>query len=287
MWPVLPVNPLSKSGHKRPVFTPVLGVSKRRKREDYGRVAGYKRGRPGEWETDADQSGKMARAAPPARLRRRFKRRSRRYGRRRFRRASLSNTVPPTKLVKFKAVCRGYITGATGAIAVQTFEANSLADPTGTIGAGLPLGLDQWASFYNRYTVVGSKIDVDVHQTTDLGAGVVILNLREPSTALTNIEHYAESPHTVKRIMTSDIDRDRLTMNYSMKKFYRVNKVLDAEDQAATLNDGAPTTPNRMCYYHLACQDCSGTQSVTVEFVATITYVVLLHSRKELARSVV
>lgn len=230
-----------------------------------------------------DSSKRMRSYRRPPRSR--VTQRRRRWGRRAWRRrAPLSNTVPYTKLVKFKVVTRGYLTGTTGAIATVLFEANGLADPTGSASGNLPLGLDQWAGFYNQYAVVGSHCHVQMHQTTNLGAGHMTLNVRENATPLTSTEQYAESPNTVQKIMSSESDRDVLKLGWSLKRFAKIRNVMDAEDYHGIL-DVSPGDPVRNVFYHLAVQDVSGSQSVTIEYVATLTYVVLLHDRKDLSRS--
>lgn len=234
-------------------------------------------------------SGETFGGAKRMRMYRRYRPRTavrrRRRGRRAYRRRMpLSNTVPRTKLVKFKVLTRGYITGVSGAIGVALFQANGLSDPTQSASANLPLGLDQWAGFYDRYTVVGSHCYIQMHQTTDLGAAHLTLNVREDINTLSSTEHYAESPNTVQKIMSSDVDRDSLKLGWSLKRHQRIKNVLDAEDYEGVLST-TPGDPTRNSYFHFAVQDVSGNQSVTIEYVATVSYVVLLHDRKNLARS--
>lgn len=184
---------------------------------------------------------------------------------------------PQQKLVKFK-VCQSYAPTAAGSTSADVIilKANDLNDPTGVAGASLPLGLDQWASMYSKYAVLGSKCTVQYHgETTNTGSTLVGINLLRDSTGLTQLEHYKEMPYGVDHLISPDNDRGRLNATYSLKKYDKIFKTKTAEDYHGSFTT-TPGSPNEIRYWHLWYQDADKTQTCAMEFVITIEYIVLL-----------
>lgn len=210
---------------------------------------------------------------------RRYRRRPRRYSRRRRpvrRIRSLSVMAPRQKLVKFRCVNTLAVTNSTPAnLYLHTWKANSLNDPFGADGAQLPLGLDQWAAFYQKSVVVASRVLLQVHNSSSTGSIIIGVNLRPDTTNLADAQYYREVPMVRSKILSPDMDHTGLGLSFGAKRFFKVRKFMDAEDQQASFS-ATPGDPTDLAYYHVWHQDLDKSNNYTVEIVATIEYICLL-----------
>lgn len=237
---------------------------------------------------DISEPSKKARVDMPPRRsyrRPRYALKSRRnYKRRRSMRRvrPVPSLWPRQKLVKFSVV--GTLSGTTGAGALDTYilKANSLNDPLNTIGAELPLGLDQWAAMYQKYVIVGSNIEV--HWGIGTGQAVVGIALKQDGTALTSHEQYMEMPLSKWRLTSADHDLVIQNHSYKGKKYEKIRDWKDAEDYQASFTT-SPGDPTTIRYYHLFVQDTNSTEASNYEFVVKITFYALLFDSIIPARS--
>lgn len=222
----------------------------------------------------------MPRRSYPRRPRRpRFGRRFRRY-----RRKKVTNMWPRGKLVKFSMVFRSAPAGNGGAIGVSVIKANSLNDPSGSITAQLPIGLDQWAGMYSKYKVVNSRINIIAHPTTITGAAVFGIHLADSATTLTDVDHYRELPATTSRIVSPDIDVAKCGLGFSPRKFFSIRNIKDADELEGTFST-TPGDPTKLAYWHVFFQDHNNTDNVVMEATYRVDYTVLLYGRIDPARS--
>lgn len=213
------------------------------------------------------------------------RRNRRRRGRRGIRRISRAVTLwPRQKLVKMKlAFYYSTITG-TGTIAATAVKANSLNDPTGSLSAQLPLGLDQWAAMYQKYVVVGSKIWARCHNVSGTGSMMYGITLKNTASTLNDYTYYLESPMTRAKMLSSDVDHSSVGISYNAKRFWHVRKFHDAEDQHGAFST-TPGDPTDIAYYHLWVHDTSTSEAQTFEMVLTQEFYVLLFDPIVPARS--
>lgn len=209
--------------------------------------------------------------------RRRPSRNRRRRNRRRgvIRRSRAVSLWPRKKLVKMRMVYTMASTTGAGTIQVYTIKANSLNDPTGTLTAQLPLGLDQWAAMYQQAIVVGGKIWVRMHSGSGTGSMMYGITLLNTATTLANHTYYMETPLTRSKMLSTDVDHSSVGMSFSAKKFFKVRKLMDAEDQHATFST-SPGDPTDLAYYHIWVQDTTAGEAQTWEAVVTQDFYVLL-----------
>lgn len=211
----------------------------------------------------------------------------RRYKKRRGarrRRLSIPLGISRSKLVRFRAIISNSLTGSGGAIGMVPIKANSLNDPSGTVAAVLPLSLDQWAAFYQKYTVLGSRIVVRVSHTANSGPLVVGLHLAQNATALTSWPHYKELPMTKTKMLSTQKDGCILTMNYSGKRFWHVPSLMSDSEQEATLST-SPGDPTDIAYFHLFVQDMNAASNATIDYAIEIDYICKLNEPINLDRS--
>lgn len=182
---------------------------------------------------------------------------------------------PRTKLVKFRTVTNWSGTSGAGGIVETPLKANSLNDPTGSISANLPLGLDQWAAMYQKYVVVGSKCLVRAHAGTVTGSLIYGISLLRSNSALSAFDYHLEQPLVRSKMLTADVDHSGIGLTYSAKKFWKFRKFMDTEDQHASFS-ASPGDPTNICYYVLWYQDVGKSEAVNVEGVLTMEFSVLL-----------
>lgn len=212
--------------------------------------------------------------------------RRRRKVRGRGRRSRITSLWPRTRLVKFRVVKNFNTTSGTGTISEIPLLANSLSDPLGSLTAALPLGLDQYATMYQRYCIVASRCFVRAHCSTVTGATMFGLSLLRSNAALTDFDYHLEQPLVKSRMLTADIDHSGIGLGYSGKRFWKIRKWMDAEEQQGTFST-TPGDPTDLCYYVLWFQDVTKAQAVTLEGVVTIEYTALLFDPIIPARSTV
>lgn len=231
------------------------------------------------------QRGKrMPRRSRTTRRRRPAYRRRRAFRRYAKRRGRIPMMWPQSKLIRCRVVSGGSFSGNTGAIGVNTFKCNSLADPTGNFSSILPLGTDQWAGMYTEYIVVGARYIVDVHASAATGSVLVGLNVMRSATTLTTYGHYMEMPGAKTVMMSSDADRGRLVANFSAKKHFKVTNLKDVGHLKADYST-TPGDPTDLAYMHLWCQDTTGSETCTVDCVIRAEFIVLLRESVQPARS--
>lgn len=192
-----------------------------------------------------------------------------------IRRSRAVSLWPRQKLVKMKMVYYYSAITGTGTIAVTAVKANSLNDPTGSLSAQLPLGLDQWAAMYQKYVVVGGKIWVRCHNVSGTGSMMYGVALKNTATTLNDYAYYLESPLSRGKMLTSDVDHSAVGLSYNAKRFWKVRKFIDAEDQQGAFST-TPGDPNDIAYFHLFAHDTSTSEAQTFEMVITQEFYVLL-----------
>lgn len=233
-------------------------------------------------------------AAPATRMAKRARSytrttKKRRFKRRRMRRPAkrITNLWPPTQLVKFRQVMAYSSSPAAGAgLTLHNYKANSLDDPFGGGGNQLPLGLDQWAAMYKKYVVVSSQCFVKIHNTSSTGSVTFGLTLRNPGETATlgSAEAYLETPMTVSKLLSPDLDHAALGMSYRAKRYWHVRKFMDHDELHGDFGT-APSSPNKSCYVTFWHQDTNNSDAYTLEGYVTFEYVCLLFERVTPSRS--
>jgi len=212
--------------------------------------------------------------------------RTRRSTRRKsYRRKRISNLWPATKVVKFRISMTKEFGSVNGSLSGIAYKANSLNDPTSTESTQLPLGLDQWAALYQKYKVLGSKINIMAHPKTVTGAGMIGIHLDGSSTLLTDHDHYREVSNTSMKMVSADIDLAKVHMTYSPKKApFHLRSIKDADDQEGSFT-ASPGDPTDLAYYHVYVQDANKTDAVAFDIQVVMEFVVLLYDRVNPVRS--
>jgi hypothetical protein len=175
---------------------------------------------------------------------------------------------------------------AVDTTANHVFRANSIFAPdvTGSPTAHQPLGRDEWADFYDNYTVIGAKIKATYFPngptSTGLVGGILLKNNSSPLTGVTHmIEQGITRPRSIKQNDTPTTAR----LGFSPKRFFGVHNVTDNKENLGALMGANPST---LAYFHvyLAPMD-STTNVVATEVLVEIEYMVILTERKNINQS--
>lgn len=205
--------------------------------------------------------------------------------RRRFRR-KIGRTTQPYSITRILKTCQSFNLdpGAAGALNSITFKLNSAYDPSGSLGAGQPLGYDQYTALYQRAGVVSWRLKLELVSTDNTYPIVVGCTPMVSSTALTSYNHYKELPGTVSTVVTPDVDKNFLYAKGGIKKWFMPKSGRMFADD--TITHGVGADPSRILYLHLWAQDLSAANdTAAVRCIATLYQTVRFYVPEIPARS--
>ncbi len=191
-----------------------------------------------------------------------------------------------SQIVRFKYADRVLIDPAVDTVASHIFRANSLfaPDATGSPTAHQPLGRDEYESFYQTYTVIGSKIKATYFPTGQTSAGMVggIL-LKNNTTVLPGVTHMLEQGIARPRSLKQNDRPTSVRLGFSPKRFFGVHNITDNKE---TLGAAFSQNPSQLAFWHvyLAPMD-STTNLAATEVLVEIEYTCLLTERKTIGQS--
>ncbi len=161
---------------------------------------------------------------------------------------------PKSQVVKLRYVDTGLtLDPGVGLISEYVYRANSVFDPDFTGVGHQPMGFDEWANIYNRYTVLGSRITVYNTPATTTNVtpgyfGVVLSANSTPIASYTSIDNLLESKLAGKNWRTAGSTLTQTTRgnsqvvskNFSAKNFFGVTDVNDGTGLSSVIG-GNPT----------------------------------------------
>lgn len=180
------------------------------------------------------------------------------------------------------------LSSSSGAMATYSFRANGIYDPNQSSTGHQPFLYDTLATLWDRYIVVGAKITIKAlgietgSTSTQVGAlGIVLDDDNTISTTYTTVVEQSMGRH---RILNSraDVKPSTVVSTFGAKKFFGFKDVKD-NVEAYGANFGAD--PTRQAYFVCWLQSFNTSDSVAVNCVATIDYIVYCMEPKSLAQS--
>lgn len=178
-----------------------------------------------------------------------------------------------------------------GLTASNVFRANSVYDPDFTNTGHQPMGFDQWAVIYSRYTVLGAKITVKQVATTasNLTPGFMGITLSTESDPLGNfssINNVLESKLTSPYISVGPIRNasgsgktdPTITKYFSARKFFGKKDLQDGNSTSAVVT----TNPSDTAYFAVWLASIDGNNPSSMSFCVIIDYIVDFHEPKTL-----
>lgn len=201
----------------------------------------------------------------------------------------MRTAFPASRIVKLRYIQPITLDpGASTAFVSQIFSANSINDPDVTGAGHQPMGHDQWATWYNRYTVIGAKISVmGIISTTSNPALFGVRTIDLSTTGHTTIAGLMETPTVSWRFMQTAVNGNvpkPARANYSAKKWFNLTNIKDNHTHVGAAFGANPAT---QVYFHVfyGSHDNGATDIPACSLIAKITYIVLLSHPKELAQS--
>lgn len=180
-----------------------------------------------------------------------------------------------------------------GSKAYDTWSATSIYDPYVGTGGHQPLGADNWAQFYDHYTVLSSKATAtfDVYSTLAGDGMVIVAKVSDKASwAPTNIGTLIEQNETNYKFLTSrqgSRSIGSVSASYNPKKMFSVTNPADEHDLRGITGDiGTGADPTENAYFHFGTAGMNSADDPTaVNVRVVVEYRVLFTERKDLAAS--
>lgn len=201
---------------------------------------------------------------------------------------------PSKKLVKLRYTDQTITVDAPiGGHGSHVFRANSVFDPDYTSLGHQPMGFDQWANIYTRYTVVGAKMTV---RYTPIAAsnnvpgymGTTLGTTADPLAGFSSINNILESKLTGKYMVVGSIYSPAISSRgdgypavsryFSAKKFFGKVNVQDGNSTSALVT----TNPSDTAYFSVWVASIDANNPASVSMTVSIDYIVLFHEPKTL-----
>ena len=203
----------------------------------------------------------------------------------RFASRAVTSTFPKTKRVTLKYVeYFQNVPSVAGGAAGVTFRLNSLNDPNQSGVGHQPMGTDQWAAFYQKYTVISSKISATFMSIEALVkggvCGISVFNGSTPLPSTTDIVALSEDDDGVHSYYPHDGTPITVSKNVSMAKYFNISN--PADDDTCQSNFGGNPSRQMQAYVWTAVAPGTITIGGLVSFKVVISYDVILSEPKDL-----
>lgn len=198
---------------------------------------------------------------------------------------------PKTTIVKLRYVDGVPINAPIGLLGSYVFGANNCFDPNVTGVGHQPMNFDQWGLLYNHYTVVGSKITVQVHDNNIAAAhGVMVgVNLQDDVTFTADATTMMEQGLSRYKIVNTNATMNKgngpiVTQNFSCKKFFNLVNPMDNTSRIGAQIGAGPT---EQAYFVVFLGTPPGSTTDLVSYILTIKidYIVIFSEPKEQPQS--
>lgn len=231
-------------------------------------------------------SGRSSGRRTRAPYRRRYKRR---YGNRRKYSMAVGTLIADRTKVLMKYADDKSVTvdGFLGQNAL--FRCNSIFDPDQSGVGHQPMGHDQYANFYQRYVVIGSKITITFKVQEDNTAtnalsdqtNVGLTTIRNTSDTITSNTEFMENNRASYGTICPQRPTVKITKKFSPKRFFGVKNVLDEENIAANFG----SNPQNEAFWQLRFWPVATGTTRPVNFNVMISYVCVLRERVNIGGS--
>lgn len=164
--------------------------------------------------------------------------------------------------------------------AVFLYKGNDIFDPSHTNTGSRnqqPLSHDQWATFYGRYVVVGSRMQVTAYPSTSNPATVALLPSNVTSSPGIEMDHVKEQARVKTINLSSGGDPKRMTSYLNSCVAFGKSKTAITSDDYYSASFGA--SPSKLWYWQVASQHPDGTTAVSVVIQCKVTYYCMLYDR--------
>ncbi len=199
-----------------------------------------------------------------------------------------SQPVPDHKVVTLRYVARFTLNASAASAAHHLFRANDLFAPDLTGGGYQPMAFDQWMVFYNRFTVIASKIKVTAlsQGITSLTAGAALgIYLNDDTSSSNSLETLLEYRLTNWVPMSSTQgghDIARISSAFNASKFFGKKNIVDSSQYSGT----TAISPTEQAIYDVFVTPVDISDDLDpIDMVAEIEFKAVLTERKTLTSS--
>lgn len=205
------------------------------------------------------------------------------YRRRRNRRSSklpVLGGFPTSKKVRLRYACTVSLNPGAGQVVKAQYSANGMYDPEQSSGGSQPRFYDQLMSYYNHYSVIGSKITIKPCGPLATNAAATIqygITLSPDSTfPWTTWKDLAESRHAgMGTARAADIASSRaVTKTFSAKKYFGAQAIVGASQYEGTVT----SNPAEIANFQVWACNCEGSDNpqetvftVIIDYIAVLT----------------
>lgn len=175
--------------------------------------------------------------------------------------------------------------GTAGSPGVTIFTANNVHDPDHTGVGHQPRYFDEYMGLYNRFLVLGAKIQVQA-VNLDTNPNTVGISILEASTPKLDITDYSEVANSARRTLDvagSGQAIKYLTAKWSGKKWFHKPNLTTEYDLTGSSSAG-PSTNSRV-YFHVWTTSPTASDTGTVRVLVTIDYIVMFREPVQPAQS--
>lgn len=193
---------------------------------------------------------------------------------------------PATRVIPMRYCETVTLSSSPGGMAIAKFRANSIYAPNTSGATHQPQGHDQFAQFYGRYIVIGSRMrayntDSAVTQAYPFVYGIQLNT--DTATIATDYIKIMEQGRERFSLHNSNFDRKRgVNKGFSAKKLFGLTNI---KDNMLTHGAHFGANPTEEAFFTLWAQDQGKTQSIGNSFVVIIDYMVLLSEPLNLPQS--
>lgn len=177
-------------------------------------------------------------------------------------------------------------TTASGGLYSYQYRGNSVFDPNYTGTGGQPAGFDQWAAFYNEYTVLSCRIHAEIISGTSGTTEYVLFpayNTTVPSTPEdASVRPYAKASIGAA-VGNGTLRHLRQSMSTAQLLGVREQAVIDDDAYGATVSSSPAATA--VWYWTLVGQNLNNANSLADIVRIHLEYDVLFHDRISLSLS--
>lgn len=216
-----------------------------------------------------------------------------------FKKMGVPSGMPATRTSKLRFCTSKVIECQENTIGYANFLANGVFDPdTDALPAGQPMGFDQWASLYDQYCVVGSKITAYItYQKQESYSAVPNSNVNPPcmvgiycgddaAVPYTNWQGLVESKRgTFRNITAYQGSPVKVSSKFSCRKFFNLKNPMDNILRVGADNTSNPTETATYIIWGNTTGALAPDQKVKLNCNIIIDFIVRWSEPKDLSRS--
>jgi len=212
---------------------------------------------------------------------RKYRRKKRSYGTGTAIAGASTTPVPKRMLVKARYCDAIVLNAPNSGTAHHTFCANGIFDPDQTGTGHQPLGHDQWSQFYEKYTVLGSKITAEFisAENGSTAVGTVGISLTENtafSPSLTELRERGDNCWGMLGSFDGKNASRKLSKTCSVKKWKGIKNLLN-EDRL--MGECTSANPAEQLHFQVWQSAVRGTDDPgACEVLITLEYIIMYHT---------